>query len=64
MIEDKKNKIKVAENPQEALWGGVVKAREQAIKNYEEAIEVEKVFLEAAERKLADIQSEKEDGKQ
>lgn len=64
MIENEEKGIKIAENPQEALWNKVVMARNQNIKNYEEAMEVEKVFLDAAERKLADIQSEKEDGKQ
>jgi hypothetical protein len=37
---------------EEALWQNVVDARKTSIKNYEEAILVEKVFLAAAEKEL------------
>jgi len=57
MIEDKKNQIKIAENPEIALWEQVKQAREDSIKNLEKNLQVEKVFLEAAKIKLKELNS-------
>lgn len=57
MIEDKELGLKVAENEEEALWTKIVKAREEAIKTYTDSIQVEEVFLKAAQAQLSEIQS-------
>lgn len=50
MIED--NEVKVAENPIEALWIRNRDATKQRIKELENAMIVEKAFLEMCEMKI------------
>lgn len=52
MIQNKKLGLKIAESAEEALWTNIVKAGEARIKNLEEALIVERVFLETAKKKL------------
>ena len=52
MIEDKKNKIKIAENPEEALWSRTEKATLQRIIDLENTLIIEKAFAELAKEKL------------
>jgi hypothetical protein len=53
LIEDKD--FKMAESPEEALWERVRKTCETEIKTLKESLEVQKVFLKAAEDKLIGI---------
>ena len=53
MIEDKELKIKIAENPIEALWTNVLTASEKRIKDSENSLIIERAFCELAKEKLA-----------
>ena len=56
MIED--NEVKIAENPEEALWEKVCAARENSIKGLEESLLIEKAFLELCKQKLQEIRKD------
>ena len=55
MIEDKKLKLKIAENPIEELWENVRKESEMLIKQSENSLIVQKAMKELAEKKLKDL---------
>ena len=52
MIEDKKLKLKIAENPIEALWERTRKATEIRIAELKNTLIIEEAFLKLAEEKL------------
>ena len=52
MIEDKKDGIKIAENPIEALWNRMVENTKSRITELENTLIVEKAVLEMAQKKL------------
>jgi len=51
MIEDKKDKVKIAENPIEALWANALKASEQRLQGLKDTLIVEEAFLEMCKEK-------------
>lgn len=57
MIKDDELGLKIAENPLEALWISVVEAREKTIKSYEDALIIERAFLELARQKASEAKS-------
>jgi len=59
MIEDKKDKIKIAESPIEALWENVKKESEALIKQSENNLIIQKAMNEMAKSKLKELQKRK-----
>jgi len=52
MIKDEKDKVKVAESPEEALWEKVKSATEERIKSLKDSLIVENELLKIAKEKL------------
>ena len=59
MITDEQLGLKIAENPEEALWTRVKEAREATIKGLEESLIIEREFLKTAEIKLLNLKTHK-----
>ena len=57
MIEDKSLGLKIAENEEEAIWSNMKKATEQRIKDYENALIVERELVKLATKKLSKFKS-------
>jgi len=55
MIENKELGVKIAENPTEELWENVKRNSETRIKEMENALIVERAFLEMCEEKLKSL---------
>lgn len=58
MIEDESIGLKVSENEDISLWTKIVNARKESIKQLEQSMKVERVFLGCAEEKLATLHAQ------
>lgn len=58
MIKNEELGLTIAENPKEAMWSRVVLRTKEDIKGMTEALEINNAFLEMAESKLNENQTE------
>lgn len=58
MIEDKKLGLKIAENPNEALWSAQKKITEAEIKRLKDALVISEAFIEMCNEKLEEAKHE------
>lgn len=56
MIENKEIGLKITESPEETMWLTQKKALENEIENLEKMLKVNKVFLDASNKKLEECQ--------